>query len=65
MEVTKKAAEDVASTAVQKKRRYQQPFLKRYGSVKTLTASGSGTDVENGPNPVGMCDSDPFKRSCN
>jgi hypothetical protein len=33
-------------TAIQTKRRYQSPFVTCYGSVKTLTASGSGSKCE-------------------
>ena len=54
-----------ATIDVQKKRRYQQPALKCYGSVKMLTASGTGGDTENATgNPMNPCTEDKNKRFC-
>ena len=44
-----------------KKRFYEAPSLKIYGSVKVLTAGGTAGDTE--LNPGGQCDSDPDKDS--
>ena len=40
---------------VQYKRRYQQPLLKCFGSVKVLTAGGTGTVLEGDVPPNGNC----------
>ena len=43
------------------KRRYEQPILKIYGSVKALTAGGTRNASE--ANPSGGCDNDPARNS--
>ena len=42
---------------------YQAPTLKLFGSIKTLTASGSGNDQEQSTGGGG-CDSSKSKFSC-
>lgn len=41
---------------------YSAPSLKVYGSVMVLTASGTGTDAENGNQP--NCSTAPARRPC-
>jgi hypothetical protein len=67
MEVTMKGAGRGAATiTVQDKQRYEQPFLKCYGSVKRLTASGTGTVTEEVTSAEGNpCTQDPHKKPCN
>lgn len=47
----------------QQRRPYQRPCLQRFGSVKALTADGSGTDIEAGE-PFN-CSQNRNRRSCN
>jgi hypothetical protein len=53
-----------ATIAVQNKRRYEQPLLKRYGNVKALTASGGPSLVEKTGGPAGACAPITTKKSC-
>jgi hypothetical protein len=57
MEV-KRIPKDASATLILPTKRYQQPILKQYGSVKALTATGTGSDREgscSGPNPGPTC----------
>jgi hypothetical protein len=53
------------SAVAQIKRRYTQPVLTRYGSVKTLTAAGTAGDFEQ-PNPGTStgCSMDNSRKDC-
>lgn len=65
MEKTIRVAAGAGATpAIQNKRRYEPPLLMTYGSVKTLTAAGSGVESEQaGASP--NCDSSPdHQRAC-
>lgn len=41
---------------------YSAPVLQIYGEVKTLTASGTGTDAENGNQP--NCSTNSTRKPC-
>jgi hypothetical protein len=56
------AGTDGATIAVQVKLRYEQPFLRRYGSVKALTTGASGGRAE--PQNNHDCDNDPKTKKC-
>ena len=55
--------ENREAQAVKNKIAYQPPTLKHFGSVKTLTASGTGAEEEQ-PTGGGGCDSSKNKFSC-
>jgi hypothetical protein len=64
MELTKISESGIESKAEGKKRLYNAPVLRSYGSVKNLTRSGTGIPRE-GVTSTGLCATDASKRVCN
>jgi len=62
------AAIETSATVAQSKQRYTQPTLTQYGTVKTLTASGTAgnpeTMVSPPGNPTPGCSNDRNRRLC-
>jgi hypothetical protein len=62
------AAIETSATVAQPKQRYTQPTLTQYGTVKTLTASGTALPLEttnpSGGNPTPTCSNDGNRKLC-
>jgi hypothetical protein len=52
------------SKVASNKRLYDQPILKIYGSVKTLTAAGTGTTPEQDPGTSGCSQDKKKQKNC-